>query len=80
MIYVKSTLAGLAAVIMFTLIIYALTVGVPRILELIPIPHREGGVFVYSVGPFPIWPLGVVALLIFCGGFCWGFRRAQHHR
>jgi hypothetical protein len=34
----------------------------------------------FSVGPFPMWPLGGVALLIFAGGFCWGYRRATRHR
>ena len=35
MIFVKSILAGLAAVIVVTLIVYALAVGVPRFLDLI---------------------------------------------
>jgi hypothetical protein len=78
MIFVKSTLAGVAAVIIAALVIYGLAVAVPRILELIP--SREGGLGFYSVGPFPMWPLGVVALLIFSGGFYWGFRRATRHR
>jgi hypothetical protein len=74
MIFIKSTLAGVAAVITAALVIYGLAVGVPRILELIS--SREGGTGAYSVGPFPMWPLGVVALLIFSGGFFWSFRRA----
>jgi hypothetical protein len=78
MIFVKSTLAGVAAVIIAALVIYGLAVGVPRIMELIP--SREGGIGVYSVGPFPMWPLGVAALLIFSGGFYWSFRRATRHR
>ena len=78
MIFVRSTLAGVAAVIVAALMIYGLAVRVPRILELIP--SREGGIGVYEVGPFPMWPLGVVALLIFSGGFCWNFRRATRHR
>lgn len=78
MIFLKSTLAGVAALIIVALVIYALAIGVPRILELIP--SREGGIGVYSAGPFPMWPLGVVAFLIFSGGFYWGFRRATHHR
>jgi hypothetical protein len=78
MIFVKSTLAGVAAVITAALVIYGLAVGVPRILELIP--SREGGIGGYSFGPFPMWPLGVVALLIFSGGFYWSFRRATRNR
>ena len=61
MIFLKSTLAGVAALIIVALVIYALAIGVPRILELIP--SREGGIGVYSAGPFPMWPLGVVAFL-----------------
>jgi|HubBroStandDraft_1064217.scaffolds.fasta_scaffold262063_2 hypothetical protein len=78
MIFVKSALAGVAAVIIAALLIYGLAVGVPRILELIP--SREGGIYSYSVGPFPMWPLGVVVFLIFSGGFYWSFRRAARHR
>jgi hypothetical protein len=73
MIFVKSTLAGVAAVITAALIIYALAVGVPGLLELIP--PREGGMFMYSVGPFSVWLLVVPAFFIFCGGFYWCFRR-----
>jgi hypothetical protein len=78
MIIVKSTLAGLAAVILAALAMYGLAVAVPTMLELIP--AREGGIGVSSVGPFPWWPLGVAALLIFAGGFYWTFRRAARHR
>jgi hypothetical protein len=75
MIFVKSTFAGVAALIMAAPIVYALAVGVPRVLELIP--SREGGIGVYE---FPMWPLAVVALLIFSVGCYWGFRRARCHR
>jgi hypothetical protein len=77
MLFVRGTLAGLATVIVAALAIYGLAVGVPRILELMP--SREGGIYFYSVGPFPMWPLGVVALLIFSGGLYWSFRRATRH-
>jgi hypothetical protein len=78
MIFVKSTLAGVAALIIAALIIYALAVGVPFVLELIP--SREGGMGVYTVGPFPMWALALPARLIFSGGFYWSFRRARRHR
>ena len=42
--------------------------------------EEMGGMGVYEVGPFPMWPVVVVALLIFCGGFSWGLRRARRHR
>jgi hypothetical protein len=70
MILVKGTLAGLAALITAVLASYGLAVSVPRILELIP--SREGGIGVFF---FPVWPLLVLALLIFSGGFYWDFRR-----
>src|SRR5215472_17092386 len=56
MVFVKSALAGAAAVIIAALVIYGLAVGVPRILELIP--SREGGMGFYSVGPFQCGRLG----------------------
>jgi hypothetical protein len=37
-------------------------------------PNREGGIDAFF---FPVWQLAVVALLIFSGGFYWGFRRAM---
>ena len=75
MILVKATLAGLAALVTAALASYGLAVSVPRILQLIP--SREGGMGVFF---FPMWPLMVVALLIFSGGFYWGFRRAQRQK
>ncbi len=78
MIFARGILAGVAALVVTVVIIYALAVGVPRILDLIP--HSDGGVFVYSIGPFPRWPLVVAALFIFCAGFYWSFRRARRHR
>ena len=78
MIFVKSALVGVAAVIIAALVIFGLAVGVSRILELIP--SREGEIGFYSVGPFPMWPLGVVALLIFSGGFYWSLRRGTRYR
>ena len=77
MIFVKSTLAGVAALIVAALITYGLALGVPRILGMMP--GREDSGMTYGV-LFPMWRLVVVALLIFSGGFYWGFRRAQRHR
>ena len=54
---------------------YGLAVGVTYILELMP--NREGSMGVFQ---FPMWWLGVAALLIFSCGFYWGFRRAMRHR
>ena len=80
MIFVKSFLAGVAALVMAAFLIYGLAVGVPRILELTSPPLGEGGIFMYGIGPFPMWPLLVAALFIFGSGFYWSFRRARHRR
>jgi hypothetical protein len=75
MILLKSTLAGVAALITAALATYGLAVAVPHILELMP--NREGRMGVFQ---FPMWQLTVAALLIFFGGFYCGFRRAVRHR
>jgi hypothetical protein len=75
MILLKSTLAGVAALITAALTTYGLAAGVPYILELMP--NREGRMGVFQ---FPMRQLAVAALLIFFGGFYWGFRRAMRHR
>ena len=62
MIFVKSTLAGVAALIAAALMIYALSLGVPRILAMIP--SHDGGGMIYGVS-FDMWQVGVVALFIF---------------
>jgi hypothetical protein len=80
MIFVKSLLAGVTALIMAAFLIYGLAVGLPRILELIPLPLGEGGIFYIGIGPFPMWPLLVAALFIFGSAFYWNFRRARHRR
>jgi len=80
MIFAKSFLAGVTALIMAAFLIYGLAVGVPRILELTPFPFGNGGSAVYGIGPFPMWPLLVAALFIFGSGFYWSFRRARQRR
>jgi hypothetical protein len=89
MIWVKSFLAGMMA----TLLIFGLAlriffafrnpfpqsiVGLPRHMPRILISH--GGIGSYGIGPFPIWPVGVAALLIFGSGFYWNFRRSRRYR
>jgi hypothetical protein len=76
MIFIKSLLAGLAALIVAISAIYAIAIVVPRVLELMP--PGQGGIGVYEVGPFPLWPLGAGALLTFAGGFYWSFRAGRH--
>jgi hypothetical protein len=75
MILLKSTLAGIAALLMASLATYGIAVGAPRVLQLTL--GRDGftGAFFY-----PVWQLLLVAFLIFALGFFWGFRRASRHR
>jgi hypothetical protein len=74
MILLKSILAGVVALFMAASATYGLSVVAPHILELMP--NREGRIDAFF---FPVWHLAVVALLIFSGGFYWGFRRAMRH-
>jgi hypothetical protein len=75
MILLKSILAGVAALFTAALATYGVSVVAPHILELMP--SREGRIDAFF---FPLWQFVVVALLIFSGGFYWGFRRAMWHR
>jgi len=77
-IFAKSFLAGVAALIVSALLIYGLAVAGPRILELLP--TNEGGVGVLEGPWIPLWLLLVAALLIFAGGAYWYFRRAKSRR
>jgi hypothetical protein len=63
MIFIKSTLAGVAAVITAALVIYGLAVGVPRILELIS--GREGGTGATASALFQCGRLGAWRFLSF---------------
>jgi hypothetical protein len=76
MIYVKSLLAGLAALIVAALIVCAVLVGYPLLKLFL---HRdEGGVGFYMVGPWiHLWPLLIGASIIFAGAFYWSFRRGK---
>lgn len=76
MIYAKSFLAGVAALIVAALIICAFAAGATLIME--HIPPGEGGIGFYVIGPWlPIWSLAVGALLVFAAGFYWTLRRAR---
>jgi hypothetical protein len=82
--FVRSTLAGAGAVIVTALAVYGLiygfAVGAPLIWKLIPSHHGSAGTYTYAVGPFPMWTLAVLALLIFSGGFYGSFRKKSHRR
>jgi hypothetical protein len=76
MIYVKSFLAGVAALIIAALIVVALFLGAP-ILE--SLTHRtEGAVGFYVFGPWlHMWAVVICAPFIFAAAFYWAFRRGK---
>ena len=76
MIYVKSLLAGVAALIAFALIVGAFFMAGPIVYLM---RHQaEGGVGVYENSPFvPLWLILIGAALIFAAAFCWAFRRSK---
>jgi hypothetical protein len=90
MIWVKSFLAGVAALIIVTGLALRILlvsrhpfpqsiIGLPGSLKVIPI--GDGGIGSYGIGPFPLWLVEVAAaLLVFGSGFYWNFRRSRHHR
>jgi hypothetical protein len=79
MIYIKCFLGGVAALVTVALILYALVLGVPRAMELLP--SGEGGIGYDVVGPgIPLWSVALVALSVFAAGFFWTFRRVRRGR
>jgi hypothetical protein len=76
MIYVRSFLVGVAALIVAALIVLAVFLGAP-IMGLLT--HRaEGGVGFYVNGPWlNIWAVLIGAPLIFAVAFYWAFRRSK---
>jgi H+/Cl- antiporter ClcA len=79
MMHLKCVLGGVAALVLVALIVFALALGAPRAMELLP--SGEGGVGVYEIGPWiPLWSVAVVALSVFAAGFYWTFRRVRRRR
>jgi H+/Cl- antiporter ClcA len=71
MIYVKSLLAGVAALIAYYFLF--VTVGM-RLLLPMP-PDLPGGPGYVSSSPWvPLWLILVIALLVFAGVYFWTFR------
>jgi hypothetical protein len=75
MIYVKSFLAGVGALIVFYLLF--VTVGI-RLLVRSP-PDLPAGVGYISGPPwwFPSWLLALIALLVFTGACYWTFKKLR---
>ena len=65
MIYLKSFLAGLAALIIVAV------VGVGVMLARVLMASREG----IGVIAGPAWPIAAISLLAFAAGFFWQYRR-----
>jgi hypothetical protein len=79
MIYLKSFLVGVAALIAFALIVGALFLAGPIVYLM---RHQaEGGVGVYENSPWvSVWVLLIGAALIFATAFYWAFRRSKARR
>ena len=79
MIYVKSFLVAVAALIVVGLIIAALFLAAP-IVGLMR-HQAEGGVNFDVNSPFiPAWAILIVAAIIFATAFCWSFKRGKARR
>ncbi|MGP0072471.1 MAG: hypothetical protein ACLPWF_11135 [Bryobacteraceae bacterium] len=76
MIYVKSFLIGVAALIVVALVIGAFFLAAP-IIGLMS-HQAEGGVGIYVLGPFiPAWAILTSAAVIFATAFYWSFKRSK---
>jgi H+/Cl- antiporter ClcA len=72
MIYLKSLLAGVGALI--ACYVFLVTVGVRLLLP--KTPDLPGGVSFVSNSPWvPLWPILVIALLVFAAVYLWTFRK-----
>jgi hypothetical protein len=75
LIYLKSALAGFAAVLVSVVVLWVgLTVMFTFVL---PRWRSSGGIGAVSVGGLAIVPILAVVLAIFAVGFYWEFRRAS---
>jgi hypothetical protein len=79
MIYVKSLLAGLAALILIAALIVGALYLAPFVIERLPSSGQGGvGFDVYENGPWvSIWVLAIAPLCVFVGVSYWAFRRAS---
>jgi hypothetical protein len=76
MIYVKSFLVGVAALIVTALIVGAFFLAAP-VMALMK-HQAEGGVDFYVNRPFiPAWAILIVAAIIFATAFYWSFKRSK---
>jgi len=80
MVYAKSFLVGVAALVLAVTIVLALAYGALAIHVEISARSGDGGVGAVEGSWIPLWPLAAVALSIFAAGFYWNFRRARRHR
>jgi hypothetical protein len=73
MIYIRSILAGVAALIIAALITGLIVFGGP-LMKTLTSPAGSGGIGFFVVGFHPLHVLGI-SLLIFAAGFFWQYRR-----
>jgi hypothetical protein len=77
LIYLKSLLAALGALIAFYFLF--VTVGI-RLLLPVPPDLPEGAGYVSNSPWLPLWPILVIALLVFSGVYFWTFRKLSKPR
>jgi hypothetical protein len=78
MIYLKSILAGIAAVLLILILFVVLLFAIPLLLQL-GTGTGSGGIGAVSSGFSELTFAGLV-VLAFVGGFYWEFRRASRAR
>ena len=74
MIFVKSLLAGVAALVLYLLLAGAIVWRLLAPLKLPPIRADAGG-FTWGGPWIPIWPIPIGAVLVFAAAFYWIFKR-----
>jgi hypothetical protein len=75
MIYVRSFLAGLAALIILAALIVAVFFLAPPVMEM-PTPSSQGDAgWYFGAFAFPTWPVPIGALVIFAAVSYWTYKR-----
>jgi hypothetical protein len=75
-IYLKSLMAGLAALIIAAALVVGVFFVAPLTWEVLTTPAEHPGADWSFVGPYPMWPVVALAIVIFFGTFLWAFRKA----
>jgi hypothetical protein len=79
MIYLKSLLAGLAALIILATLLIGAFFLAPFVVERLARPAEGGGGFVLNSPYVSIWPVIGGALFVFAAVSYWAFKRASRN-